>query len=212
MVGAGVASCACAAALAAAGRPAIRTTRGCYPIGAAVHLRGTGFAPDRAYVVSIDGVYFGQAKTDSRGEISPRDSLRPGGLPAGVAQAVERLQASDGTRTARATFTLTRSAGARFLASSGTAQSLRAPVEVWGFSMQGTRRGVYLHYVDPSGSARTTVSLGHTRGQCGYLRTAPVRIFPFTPSRGSWTLQVDTRRHYSARPGGPMHRIAVQIR
>lgn len=211
MPGAALAACCCAVALGAAGRPTIRTAHGCYLVGARVHLRGSGFAPDRSYVVSIDGVYFGRARTDSAGAISPGTSLRPGGLPAGVAQAVDRLEASDGSRSARTTFTLTRRAGARFLASSGTAGSLRAPVEVWGFSLSGARRSVYLHYVEPSGGDRMTVALGRTHGQCGYLRTSPIKIFPFTPSRGNWTLQVDTRRRYSAARSGAVARIAVQI-
>src|SRR5581483_6766083 len=122
--------------------------------------------PLRTYVLSIDGVYFGQDTTDSTGTLNPRPIL-PGGLPAGYAQAVERVEVSDGTSSARTAFTLTRSAGARFLTVSGSGTSLRAPVEVWGYSLTGKRRRVYLHYVDPSGRARRTTGLGRTAGQCG---------------------------------------------
>ena len=48
-------------------------------------------------------------------------------------------------------------------------------------------------------------------GQCGYLRTGKLRVFPFSPSGGTWTLQIDTRRRYAKRPGGPVARISVQI-
>ncbi len=162
-------------------------------------------------MISIDGVYFGQDRANAHGALIRRDSLRPGGLAAGMAQAVDRLEASDGTRTARTRFTLTRRPGARFLATSGSAHSLRAPVEVWGFALTGARRRVYLHYVNPSGRLVDTTDLGQTGGQCGYLKTAAIRIFPFTPSRGRWTLQIDSRRTYGARPAGPVQRISVHI-
>ncbi len=50
----------------------------------AVALSGSGFAGSREYVVSVDGVYFGESKTRANGTF--RSSLRPGGLGAGVAQ------------------------------------------------------------------------------------------------------------------------------
>jgi hypothetical protein len=173
-------------------------------------LNGTGFAPSRTYVLSIEGVYFGQDRTNSRGALAAGPIL-PGGLPAGYAQAVDHVEASDGTRSASASFTLTRPPGARFLATSGSGASLKAPIEVWGFSLNGARRHVYLHYVAPSGSARSTVALGRTGGQCGYLDTPPRRVFPFSPSPGSWTFQFDTRAGYSPHPGGPVWRIQVAV-
>ena len=176
-----------------------------------MRLSGRGFAHDRAYVVAIDGVYFGRRRTNRHGALGSGDLLRPGGLPAGTAQVVDRLEVSDGTHTARTRFTVTRRPGARFLASSGSSSTLRAPVEVWGFALGGTRRGVYLHYAKPSGRSVETAQLGRTGGQCGYLRTAPIRVFPFTPSRGHWTLQIDTRHGYRAGFGGPVERISVRI-
>jgi hypothetical protein len=65
--------------------------------------------------------------------------------------------------------------------------------------------------VSPSGHTARTTSLGHAGGQCGYLRTGNLRVFPFSPSAGTWTLQVDTSRRYAKRPGGPVARISVQI-
>jgi hypothetical protein len=190
--------------------PTVRTNRGCYLVGRRVKISGAGFAPGRSFDIAIDGVDFGQSATDSIGAF--QTSLHPGGLPAGVAQAVEHLEAGDGTSIAAATFTLTRAAGARFLATSGSPSKLRAPFELWGFALDGSRRKVYVHYVSPAGAERETVRLGHTGGQCGYLRTPPRRIFPFAPSLGSWTLQVDTHARYSSRPHGPVARIRVQLR
>jgi hypothetical protein len=55
------------------------------------------------------------------------------------------------------------------------------------------------------------VKLGMAGGQCGYLRTGRVRVFPFAPSRGTWTLQVDTRVRYARHAAGPVSRIPLQI-
>lgn len=188
-------------------RAQLRTDRGCYLVGAPVHIQGSGFAAERAFVVSVDDVYFGQSRTSAAGTFT--SSLRPGGLPAGVPQAVERLDASDGTSDAQRSFTLTRAAGARLITSGANASS--AALQAWGFSLSGRRRTLYLHYLAPSGASRQTVALGRTGGQCGYLKTRPRPLFPFRPSAGAWTLQVDTRAGYVARPRGPVARIRVQI-
>ncbi len=192
-----------------AARPAVRTNHGCYLVGQKVIVAGTGFTPLRPFDVSVDGIDFGQSTTDSAGGFS--SSLIPGGLGAGLAQYVHHLDATDGTTDAGTTFTVTRNAGARLLAAAGNPHTLRAPFEVWGFALDSRRRPVYLHYVAPSGRAGRTYALGNTGGQCGYLRTRPRRVFPFSPSVGMWTLQVDTSRRYAKRPTGPMSRIRVQI-
>jgi hypothetical protein len=178
-------------------------------VGNAVRFSGSGFAPDRTYDVAVDGVDFGRSKTDSAGSVS--DHIVPGGLPAGVPQSADRLDISDGTTEATTTFTASRSAGARFLASTGDPRTLSAPFQVWGFSPRGAAVDVYLHYVSPSGNARSTLRLGRAGGQCGYLVTRRERVFPFSSSTGTWTLQVDTHRGYSSRPSGAVARIYVRI-
>ena len=197
-------------ALAAAGGPVVHTDRGCYLVGQRVGVSGAGFAAGRQFDVAIDGIDFGQSTTNSAGEFS--SSLIPGGLEAGQAQEVDHLDATDGTRTAVTNFTVTRRAGGRLEATSGNPHSLRAPFEVWDFTPNGGRRTVYLHYVRPSGRSRSTVAIGKTGGQCGYLRTRRRRVFPFSPSLGTWTLQLDTSPSYQRIPGGPAVRIRVQIR
>lgn len=159
--------------------------------------------------MSLDGIYFGASTTRANGTF--HSSLRPGGLGVGVAQQVEQLEATDGASVADAKFTLTRATGARFIAGSGSPGALRAPFEVWDLSPTGARRRVYLHYVDPDGVLRETVALGVTSGQCGYLRTAKRRVFPFTPFVGTWTFQIDARKAYSPHPRGPVARIQVGV-
>jgi hypothetical protein len=189
--------------------PTLRTARGCYLVGEYVELDGSGFAPDRRYVVTIDGVYLGASTSDANGNFAV--PVRPGGLPADAAEHVDQVQVSDGTNSAHTTFTLTRATGARVITSGGNPSTLRGRFQIWGFSLAGLRRHVYLHYVAPGGHAHKAVLLGHTRGQCGYLRTAPRRLFPFSPSAGTWTLQLDTKRSYVRHPRGPVARIRVAI-
>lgn len=195
---------------AAAAAPSVKTDQTCYLVGNPIALYGSGFAANRTYDVTDDGVDFGQAKTDAEGGFVTRFS--PGGLAAGVVQSVHRIDVTDGTRQATTTFTVTRSTGARFEATRGDPRALRAPFQAWGFGIDGVERQLYLHYIDPNGRPRTTVSLGRARGQCGYLLSRPRRFFPFTPGLGRWTLQIDSSRRYAARPRGPAARIAVVIR
>ncbi len=70
---------------------------------------------------------------------------------------------------------------------------------------------MYAHYVRPSGGVRKTESLGRASGQCGYLLTRRLRIFPFSPAAGRWVLQVDTQRAYARHPVGPVGRIYITV-
>ena len=193
----------------AAQAASIATNRGCYSVGQKVTLTGKGFAASRAYVVTLDGVYFGLSGTDAAGAFSV--TFGPGGLYANYPQLVDTLQVTDGNAMATTRFTITRPAGARFLATRGNPRTLRAPFEVWGFSSSGARLPLYMHYVGPHGAYKKTVALGKSGGQCGYLRTKPLRVFPFVPSPGAWTFQIDTHRGYSRHPGGPVARIGVGV-
>ena len=175
---------------------------------------GSGFAPGRTFDVAIDGVDFGRA--DERFQAGAFGQSAAGArrsAAADIVQHVDHLNATDGDAGAlTATFTVTRPAGARVLATRGEPRYVaRARSRCAGFALDGRARSVYVHYVSPSGSARKTVKLGMAGGQCGYLRTGRVRVFPFAPSRGSWTLQVDTRTRYTRRPRGPVSRIPLQI-
>jgi hypothetical protein len=200
----------CAVAPAAAGGPSLRTSRGCYVVGQRATANGAGFAASREFDLTVDGVDLGQSTTDSSGafqvQFRPAVSWGPG-----TVQHVYHLDATDGSSSSDTKFTLTRSTRGRFLAIRGNANSQKAAFQVMGFGLDGISRIVYLHYVSPSGRSRATVTLGHTGGQCGYLLTRPRRVFPFTPSAGTWTFQYDTHRGYSRRPGGPVSRVAVKV-
>lgn len=190
-------------------RATVKTNHGCYRIGQRIVVQGSGFAPMRLYDIAIGGVDFGQSRTDGTGGF--RTTLIPGGLSAGIVQHVNYLNATDGTTGATTRFTLTRSTGARFLGTGGDPGTLRAPFQAWGFGLDGKSRPVYLHYVRPSGRGRSTSFLGRTGGQCGFLQTRSRQVFPFTPSPGTWKLQLDTVRRYTSRPKGPAARIFVRV-
>jgi hypothetical protein len=199
------------AALTAA-KPSVRTNKGCYVVGQHVRVIGSRFAPNRSYDVAIDGVDFGQGKTNASGGFTS-PSLIPGGLAAGQVQHVAALDVTDGTSSAQGKFTVTRTPGVRLYKPTGTTvKTLSGPIQVWGFALGSTRKAVYLHYVTPAGSARQTVKLGRIAGQCGYLLTSSRRVFPFTPSTGDWVLQVDTHPAYASRPGGPVGRIFITVK
>jgi hypothetical protein len=187
----------------------VRVSRRCYAVGQRVAASGSGFGDAVPYDVTIDGVDFGQSVTSATGAFSIR--LFPGGLGAGQAQLADHLTASDGTATATAAFTITRATGALFGAGSGSSPRRRVPFQVWDFAPRGPEVRVYLHYVTPAGAGRRTVALGTSAGQCGALRSAPLALFPFSPSRGTWTLQFDTSATYSATPAGKVARLRVAV-
>jgi hypothetical protein len=196
-------------ALAAAPRPIVTTEHGCDRVGQPVRVSGSGFTLGQLYDIAIDGVDFGQSRIDPSGSFAA--TLVPGGLGAGIIQHVDQLDATDGILDATTHFTLTRAAGARFLGPPGNAATLRASFQAWGFALDGTKRPVHLHYVSASGASSSTVYLGRTSGQCGYLQTAPRPVFPFSATPGNWILQLDTRRRYAERPSGPVARISVRV-
>ena len=194
---------------AAAANPSVSTDRGCYLDGQGVQLTGSGFHPGRLYDVTVDSVDFGQGTTTAGGELS--FLLFLGSLSSRVVQSIDRLLVSDASSTASSTFTVTRGAGARLLNPAGKPRTLRTAIEVWGFAQDGVSKPVFLHYVAPSGTPRTTVMLGYTRGQCGRLVTRSLRLFPFVTAAGTWTLQIDTNAVYARRTTGPSARIRVRI-
>jgi hypothetical protein len=173
-------------------------------------ISGSGFAASQSFSVTIDGADFGHSMTDASGAFASR--LQPGGLGAGMPQRVAHLLVTQGSVAVATRFTVTRSAGAQLTASGGAARTLAARFIVWGFARDGRSRRVYLHYVEPGGTARQSVRLGRTAGQCGFLRTQRRRVFPFEPGAGRWILQLDTDRVYMRRPRGPFARISVAVR
>ena len=211
---------AVAGATGAVPPPVLTTDRGCYTVGQPVAITGIGFAPTRTFQLTLDGIDLGTSTTNVLGGFTA--TIRPGGLGANRVQEIEGLTATDGTSTSKATITVTRKTGGRVIVTGGTTvTTLRAQFQVWGFAFVGgmppasattsTKLPVYVHYVSPRKTLRRTVAVGNTGGQCGYLRSTARRLFPFVPSAGSWTLQLDTSRSYSKHPAGVVTRIDVRV-
>ena len=189
--------------------PAVSTDRGCYLVGQTVNLSGQGFTPHSTYVVTVDGVYLGQRGANAHGNFSI--PLHPGGLPAGAAQHVDHVEVSDGSSTGTTNFTVTRPAGARILPSGSNVRTAKARFQVWGFALGGGQPPIYVHYVDPAGKQEARTFIGRTGGQCGNITSPLIPLFGFSAGRGTWILQVDTKRTYTAHPRGPVSRISITL-
>lgn len=76
-----------------------------------------------------------------------------------------------------------------------------------GFTAAGP---IFAHYVRDGRSHRTQ-RLGVARGACGVFRVRR-RQFPFSPSTGSWTIQVDQQRKFAPMPDSSFVRLPVTVR
>jgi hypothetical protein len=207
----GAAATLAAAAAVALAQASVHTNRACYVVGQSGQLTGAGFAPSTEFTVIVDGVLYGTDHTNSGGSFLI-NRFHPGNLPAGAAQHVAHVTVDDGTGDhAGTSFTLTRWAIAQLTGTRKTSRGFTGRFKIWGFSIDGSARRVYLHYVSPSGRIHRTVALGSTQGACGHLVSGRQLFVPFSLSRGTWTLQVDTHRSYSRHPGGAVSRIRVSI-
>ncbi len=182
----------------------IRVDRDCYadPSDRAdtVRLTGTGFTPNAAYQVTLDGqpLTGGNGQTDAAGNLSGRFVAPSIGSVSRIARQHRfRLGVQQGANQPVIVFTVSRLFAA-FRPSTGDPSTLRVRFSLYGFSLQGaTRPPVYVHYVGPTGRVARTERLGSATQACGSLRTARRRLFPFDPRRGAWRLQFDTRKRYT---------------
>jgi hypothetical protein len=71
-------------------------------------------------------------------------------------------------------------------------------------------RAVHAHYVRRD-KVRRTVRLARPRGACGRFSVRR-RQFPFRPSAGSWTVQIDQSSSFSWPPDSPFVRLPIAVR
>ena len=172
----------------------LATDKRCYQEGADVVATGTGFLPERFVGVALDNQPLGFAVTTDQGIF--RNKLVAPSLPSGQRERLHALAASDGTNTAIRHFRATQVL-AGFSPTTGTLGTLRVRFHVYGFGLYKSGAKVYVHYVRPNGRLRHTVYLGAAIGVCGHIRRTSKRLlFPFSPERGTWKLQFDTRKGY----------------
>ena len=207
---------ACAAALVAApaaSAATLQTDAPCYQETQEVVLKGSGYTPLSTVTVARDGETLGTAQADANGAFERKFATPE--LPAGRREEVSTLTATEGVNSGTTRYRATK-VFADFSPASGDPTRLRVRFSVFGFGLVRPRATVYLHYVRRStGEARRTVNLGRVRGTCGVLRrTKLLRLFPFTPERGTWILQFDTVKRYeraTSRRTTPWVRKPVEV-
>ena len=187
----------------------VATDRACYNADGsdAVSVTGSGFTPGALVNVLVDNkVSSTPLVAGADGSVTtklPVPNPPQGGPTAHDRSYGLRLQESGEGGVTGAVASTTFSAADLFGDYSPNARSLLSKVRFFasGFAL-GQPRGaampaIYVHYVDPRGKARLTVPLGTGQGPCGTIRrTKRMRIFPFVPRSGTWTLQFDTSRRY----------------
>jgi hypothetical protein len=202
-------ACGCALAApapAAAAPPAsVSTPEACYSSRKPVDFAGAGFRARARFVATVAGRRVASGSATQFGDVS--GSFRaPVPTRAGPGERTFTLRVSDGVRAATTRFRAT-VFGAGFSPTTGDPATLRVRFFAYDF---GPDRTVFLHYLRPDLTLRTTVTLGVTRGPCGTLASARLRIFPFYARPGNWRLQLDTSRAY-ARLARPRVRLVVPV-
>lgn len=207
---------ACAAPLAAApAAPAatLVTDSRCYQETQEVVLKGSGYTPLSTVTVTQDGEPLGTAQADADGAFQRKFPTSE--LPANRPENVYTLAATDAVNSGTTRYRATK-VFADFSPGSGDPTRLRVRFNVFGFGLVRPRATVYLHYVRRStGKVRRTIKLGRVRGTCGAIRqTKLLKLFPFTPERGTWILQFDTVKRYeraTSRRTTPWVRKPVEV-
>lgn len=195
-----------AASAGAAAQARIVLSPGCYLSGGSGLLTGGGFAPNAAWTAKLSGTQqIGTGRIDAHGRIRARFTAPRYHGTSGTRQLT--LSVTDGPHVASTTFLMTPLA-ASFAPRTGNPATLRVRWRVLGL---GENHGVYVHYLRPDGRLARTLRIGTTRRPCGWLKTGPIALFPFRYVYGTWTLQVDARRAYSAKTT-PRLLIGFQIR
>jgi len=183
-----------------------------------VQLSGSGFTPNSAYQVTLDGqpLTGGSGRTDGAGNVSGKfvaPSVRT--VSRTARQHRFRLGVQEGANQPVTSFTVSR-LFASFRPATGDPTTLRVRFSLYGFALQGAARPpIYVHYVGPSGRVARTTRLGSATRACGFLRTKRRRLFAFTPRRGGWRLQFDTRKRYtrgSARSSFLFYTVGVNVK
>ena len=207
---------------AAASAAEIRVNRACFADPAdredTVQLSGSGFTPNAAYQVTLDGqpLTGGNGRTDAAGNVSGQ-FVAPsvGTVSRSARQHRFRLSVQEGANAPSTSFTVSR-LFASFRPATGNPTTLRVRFSLYGFSLQGDARPpAYLHYVGPSGRVARTTRLGIATPPCGFLRTRRRRLFGFTPRRGAWRLQFDARKRYTrgtARSSFLFYTVGVNVK
>jgi hypothetical protein len=192
--GAATAALAIPSSAPASPAPTVQLNHGCYQTAQKAALRGKGFDPTSHWSARLDGSAFGSGATNSAGDIAATFGVPNHLRKHSTGEDSYKLTVRQGSHSAGATFLVTRLA-ASFSPTSGNLATLKVRFRLLGWGRGGA---LYLHYVSPKGVSRLDRKLGAPGGACGHLTISRLKLFPFTPKVGKWTLQFDKNAAYKA--------------
>lgn len=171
-------------------------------------VKGSGFTPNALVDIAVSGGQtFSGVPVDATGRLPASDVPAPFVRSGPKPFAVTVTEQGNPTQTVAAESLVT-----RLTVTVRPRQAFprsRVRFRGTGFTARGP---VFAHYVR-GGKARRTVRLARrATGPCGDF-TARRRQFPFMPSVGRWTIQIDQSRRYARRPAkSPFLRLRVDVR
>jgi hypothetical protein len=170
-----------------------------------VTVGGTGFTPDSAVDVALDGdTLITGAKVDGAG------TLPAGTIPAPfVAKGRKRFEITvteQGSERSASASALVARLGVRIT------PGITSPTHVVRFRGRGFTDDapVFVHYLR-KGELRRTVRLAKDPGTCGSFSVRR-REFPFVPRTGRWRLQFDQQKVYAKAPEGQVADLRITVR
>lgn len=193
-------ACVLLLAPGAAGAASVTVDERCHraAAGREVSVAGGGFDPLAEVEVKVGGSLVATDEADASGDvrISFPVPVPPLSGPARGERAYE-LSLTQGAKHATTTLRVALPIAA-ISPTTGSPRSARVRFTAIGFGAgERTMPTIYVHYVDPAGRHARTFSLGRGAAPCGTIkRSSPRRLFAFAPRKGTWTLQLDTRRGY----------------
>ncbi len=169
-----------------------------------VTVRGAGFTPYGRAEVRVNGAVAGDARADATGRLAVE-------VPAPYRARGERpfkVTVTDRTNPGLWGRLDSRVSALRVRIRPAAAKPGRKVRWVGrGFTAPGP---LYAHYVK-DGRERQTVRLAWPQGSCGRFAVKR-RQFPFRPSVGEWTVQVDQQLAFAQAPASPFVKLPIVVR
>ena len=162
--------------------------KACYRSGETIGMSGSGFTPGGAVDIASDGQSIGSTTADGSGNFGGRLQV------ASPTQRLKTYTATDQSNPANnASAQLRVSPFDVVVSPRNGSPGRRLRIVARGFT---TGRTLYAHIV--RGRQRSNVRIGRLRGPCRRLRVRR-RVFRGNTQPGTYIVQFDTRRRYSAR-------------
>jgi hypothetical protein len=169
-------------------------------------LRGTGFTPQAALDVYIDGALVLSGQSDVVGDLNA--TVKAPFLPAGEREFGVTVVERDNPANAVGRLSRVTDLDVALRPSEARSWS-RVRYRGRGFTTNGP---VYAHYVFRGRSRKTVRLTRMAMSPCGTFSVRRRQIPIRRPHVGRWTIQVDQQRRYSAAPGTNLVRIDIRLR